>query len=179
MDPVQFDPDDEEFYGDMGSIGSAKFDTILTGSPLNDGSIPRGFTLLAIGNQGAGMDLMAKQFASVAEDPENTLLISTAESQAEILSLYRRYDWPTDIMVRTMGEAVEDAAGLVTDGLGAVAGWMGGRGRRSDPAYVDDIMSQLVVVDLDIVGVQGQHFVVFEEDVSSGRDTAHELCPPG
>ena len=69
MDTVQFDSDDEEFYGDMGSIGSAKFDTILTGSPLNDGSIPRGFTLLAIGNQGAGMDLMAKQFASVAEDP--------------------------------------------------------------------------------------------------------------
>ena len=104
MDPVQFDPDDEEFYGDMGSIGSAKFDNILTGSPLNDGSIPRGFTLLAIGNQGAGMDLMAKQFASVAEDPENTLLVSTAESQAEILALYRRYNWPTDIMVRTMGE---------------------------------------------------------------------------
>ena len=104
MDPIQFDPDDEEFYGDMGSIGSAKFDAILTGSPLNDGSIPRGFTLLAIGNQGAGMDLMAKQFASVAEDPENTLLVSTAESQAEILALYRRYNWPTDIMVRTMGE---------------------------------------------------------------------------
>ncbi|MFL2947282.1 MAG: hypothetical protein ACJZ4J_03815, partial [Candidatus Poseidoniales archaeon] len=101
---VQFNSDDEEFYGDMASIGSAKFDAILTGSPLNEGSIPRGFTLLAIGNQGAGMDLFGKQFASVAEDPENTLLISTAESQAEILSLFRRYDWPTDIMVRTMGE---------------------------------------------------------------------------
>ena len=101
---VRFNPDDEEFYGDMCSIGSAKFDAILTGSPLNEGSIPRGITMLAIGNQGAGMDLFGKQFASVAEDPENTLLISTAESQAEILSLFRRYDWPTDIMVRTMGE---------------------------------------------------------------------------
>ena len=38
---VNFDPDDEDFYGDMGSIGSAKFDSILTGSPLNEGSIPR------------------------------------------------------------------------------------------------------------------------------------------
>ena len=64
MDPVQFDPDDEEFYGDMGSIGSAKFDNILTGSPLNDGSIPRGFTLLAIGNQGAGMDLICLLYTS-------------------------------------------------------------------------------------------------------------------
>ncbi|MEE3310065.1 MAG: hypothetical protein VX230_01055, partial [Candidatus Thermoplasmatota archaeon] len=101
---IRFEADDEEFYGDMASIGSPKFDSILTGSPLNEGSIPRGFTMLAIGNQGAGMDLFGKQFTSVAEDPENTLLISTAESQAEILSLYRRYDWPTDIMVRTMGE---------------------------------------------------------------------------
>ncbi|GIS44534.1 MAG: hypothetical protein Ct9H90mP16_16040 [Candidatus Poseidoniales archaeon] len=52
MDPVQFDPDDEEFYGDMGSIGSAKFDTILTGSPLNDGSIPRGVHIA--GNRQSG-----------------------------------------------------------------------------------------------------------------------------
>ncbi|MDP6899316.1 MAG: hypothetical protein QGF94_00580 [Candidatus Thalassarchaeaceae archaeon] len=101
---VQFDADDEDFYGDMGSIGSAKFDAILTGTPMNKGSIPRGFTMLAIGNQGAGMDLFGKQFTSVAEDPENTLLVSTVESQAEILSLYKRYDWPTDIMVRTVGE---------------------------------------------------------------------------
>lgn len=101
---IRFDADDEEFYGDMAGIGSAKFDTILTGTPQNDGSIPRGFTLLAIGNQGAGMDLFGKQFAAVAEDPENTLLVSTVESQAEILSLFKRYDWPTDIMVRTLGE---------------------------------------------------------------------------
>ena len=101
---IQFDADDEEFYGEMCSIGSPKFDSMLTGTQLNEGSIPRGFTLLAIGNQGAGMDLFAKQFSSVAEDPANTLLLSTAESQSEILSLYRRYNWPTDIMVRTMGE---------------------------------------------------------------------------
>ena len=58
---VQFDSDDEEFYGDMGSIGSTKFDTLLTGSQRNNGSIPRGFTMLATGNQGAGMDLFGKQ----------------------------------------------------------------------------------------------------------------------
>ena len=101
---IRFDPDDEDFYGDMGSIGSPKFDSILSGSVMNEGSIPRGFTMLAIGNQGAGMDLFGKQFTSVAEDPENTLLVSTGESQSEILSLFKRYNWPTDIMVRTIGE---------------------------------------------------------------------------
>ena len=106
---VRFDPDDEEFYGDMASIGSTKFDTLLTGSPRNTGSIPRGFTILATGNQGAGMDLFGKQFAAVAEDPENTLLISTAESQKEILNLFKKYEWPTDIMVRTMGEEYNSA----------------------------------------------------------------------
>ena len=37
---MTFDPEDEEYYGDMGSIGSVKFDRILTGTPLNNGSIP-------------------------------------------------------------------------------------------------------------------------------------------
>ena len=68
------------------------------------GGIPRGFTVLCIGEPGAGMDLFLKQFASVAEDPENTVLISTAESQNEILQIYRRYNWPLDLKVRTLGE---------------------------------------------------------------------------
>ena len=77
---INFDSDDEDFYGDMGSIGSVKFDTILTGTPHNNGSIPRGFTILGYGNTGAGIDLFAKQFVSVAEDPDNTILISTSET---------------------------------------------------------------------------------------------------
>ncbi len=101
---INFDSDDEDFYGDMGSIGSVKFDRILTGTPHNTGSIPRGFTLLGYGNTGAGIDLFAKQFVSVAEDPENTILISTSETTSEILSVYKKYDWPTEIRVRTMGE---------------------------------------------------------------------------
>ena len=94
----QFDSDDVEFFGEFGSLGSVKFDKIL------GGGIPRGFTILAIGDAGAGMDLFSKQFASVSEDPENTVYISTGESQQEILSLFRRYDWPLDLMVRTIGE---------------------------------------------------------------------------
>ncbi len=101
---INFESEDEDFYGAMGSIGSVKFDTILTGTPHNTGSIPRGFTILGYGNTGAGIDLFAKQFVSVAEDPDNTILISTSETTSEILSVYKKYDWPTEIKVRTMGE---------------------------------------------------------------------------
>ncbi len=95
---VQFEPEDVEFFGDVGSIGAPKLDKMMRGG------IPRGFTILSIGEPGAGMDLFCKQFSSVAEDPENTILISTGESQQEILQLFRRYEWPLDLRVRTIGE---------------------------------------------------------------------------
>lgn len=100
---IDFDPDDVEFFGDLGSIGSPKLDKMM------HGGIPRGFTILCIGEPGAGMDLFMKQFASVAEDPENTILLSTAESENEILQVYRRYKWPLDLMVRTLGEEFNEA----------------------------------------------------------------------
>ena len=95
---VTFDLEDEEFFGDRASIGSPKFDKMMKGG------IPRGFTILCIGEPGGGMDLFMKQFTSVAEDPENTILISTAESQNEILQVFRRFEWPLDLKVRTIGE---------------------------------------------------------------------------
>ena len=95
---IEFDAEDVEFFGDVGSIGSPKLDNMMRGG------IPRGFTILCIGEPGAGMDLFCKQFSSVAEDPENTVLISTGESQHEILQLFRRYSWPLDLRVRTIGE---------------------------------------------------------------------------
>ena len=95
---IEFDAEDVEFFGDVGSIGSPKLDNMMRGG------IPRGFTILCIGEPGAGMDLFCKQFSSVAEDPENTVLISTGESQNEILQLFRRYSWPLDLRVRTLGE---------------------------------------------------------------------------
>ena len=95
---IDFDLDDVEFFGDRASIGSPKFDRMM------NGGIPRGFTILCIGEPGGGMDLFMKQFTSVAEDPENTILISTAESQNEILQIFRRYGWPLDLKVRTIGE---------------------------------------------------------------------------
>ena len=70
---INFDSEDEDFYGDMGSIVSVKFDTILTGTPHNTGSIPRGFTILGYGNTGAGIDLFAKQFVSAVSYTHLTL----------------------------------------------------------------------------------------------------------
>ena len=95
---IEFDPADVEFFGEIASIGSPKFDKMMKGG------IPRGFTILCIGEPGAGMDLFMKQFTSVAEDPANTVLVSTAESQNEILQVFRRYEWPLDLKVRTLGE---------------------------------------------------------------------------
>jgi KaiC/GvpD/RAD55 family RecA-like ATPase len=100
---VEFDPDDMEFFGDVGSIGSVKLDKMM------NGGVPRGFTMLCIGEPGAGMDLFMKQFASIAEDPENTILLSTAESENEILQVYRKFNWPLDLMVRTLGEEFNEA----------------------------------------------------------------------
>ena len=95
---ITFDRDDEDFFGGRASIGSPKFDKMMKGG------IPRGFTILCIGEPGGGMDLFMKQFTSVAEDPENTILVSTAESQNEILEVFRRFGWPLDLKVRTIGE---------------------------------------------------------------------------
>lgn len=100
---VEFDPDDIDFFGDVGSIGSPKLDKMM------NGGVPRGFTMLCIGEPGAGMDLFMKQFASIAEDPENTILLSTAESENEILHVYRKFNWPLDLMVRTLGEEFNEA----------------------------------------------------------------------
>lgn len=94
----RFDPEDEAFYGEMGSIGIPKFDKIMRGG------IPRGFTVLAYGDPGAGMELFSKQYASPAEDPDNTLYVSTNETRTEVLNVMRKYDWPTDLRVRTLGE---------------------------------------------------------------------------
>ena len=73
---IDFDPEDEEFFGKVGSFGVPKFDNEM------HGGIPRGFTLIAFTDTGSGSELFAKQFTSPAEESENTLYISTNEGQA-------------------------------------------------------------------------------------------------
>lgn len=97
-----FDPEDEEYFGEVGSFGVPKFDIEMRGG------IPRGFTIVGIVETGAGAELFAKQFSSPAEEPENTLYVSTAESGTEILRVFNKYGWPDDINVRTIGEEYND-----------------------------------------------------------------------
>ena len=95
---IQFDPEDEDFFGKVGSFGVPKFDNEMRGG------VPRGFTMIAFTDTGSGSELFAKQFVSPAEEAENTIYISTNEGQAEIVRIFQKYDWPLDINVRTIGE---------------------------------------------------------------------------
>ncbi|MEC8736214.1 MAG: RAD55 family ATPase [Candidatus Thermoplasmatota archaeon] len=95
---VTFSKEDEEFFGKNGSFGVPKFDMEM------NGGVPRGFTIIAFTDTGSGAELFAKQFTSPAEEPDNTLYISTNEGQQEIIRIYEKYNWPLDISVRTIGE---------------------------------------------------------------------------
>jgi KaiC/GvpD/RAD55 family RecA-like ATPase len=95
---IKFDPEDEEFFGSVGSFGVPKFDNAM------HGGVPRGFLVVGFTQMGAGSELFAKQFTSPAEEADNTILISTNESQLEIARVFKKYGWPTDIAVRTLGE---------------------------------------------------------------------------
>ena len=95
---IDFDPEDEEFFGKVGSFGVPKFDNEM------HGGVPRGFIMVAFTDTGSGSELFAKQFTSPAEESDNTLYISTNEGQQEIIRIFQKYDWPLDISVRTIGE---------------------------------------------------------------------------
>ena len=98
MADITFSAEDEEFFGKVGSFGVPKFDGVM------GGGVPRGFMIVAFTQTGSGSELFAKQFTSPAEEPENTILISTNEAQQEIIRVYNKYQWPLDIGVRTVGE---------------------------------------------------------------------------
>jgi KaiC/GvpD/RAD55 family RecA-like ATPase len=95
---IKFDKEDESFFGSVGSFGVPKFDNAM------HGGVPRGFLVIGFTDVGAGSELFAKQFTSPAEEPDNTILISTNESQLEIARVFKKYSWPIDIGVRTLGE---------------------------------------------------------------------------
>ncbi|CAI8378210.1 MAG: hypothetical protein CMA41_05125 [Euryarchaeota archaeon] len=95
---ITFEKEDEEFFGQVGSFGVPKFDNEM------HGGVPRGFTMVAFTETGSGAELFAKQFISPAEESENTLYVSTNEAQPEIVRVFKKYNWPLDINVRTIGE---------------------------------------------------------------------------
>ena len=79
---IEFDPEDEEFFGKVGSFGVPKFDNEM------HGGVPRGFMMVAFTDTGSGSELFAKQFTSPAEEAENTIYISTNEGQHLSLSFF-------------------------------------------------------------------------------------------
>ena len=68
---IRFSPDDEEFFGSVGSFGVPKFDNAM------NGGVPRGFLVVGFTETGSGSELFAKQLTSPAEEPDNTIVIST------------------------------------------------------------------------------------------------------
>ena len=84
---VTFSKEDEEFFGKNGSFGVPKFDMEMNGEFLAVS------TIIAFTDTGSGAELFAKQFTSPAEEPDNTLYISTNEGQQEIIRIYEKYSW--------------------------------------------------------------------------------------
>ena len=64
---IKFSPDDEEFFGSVGSFGVPKFDNAM------NGGVPRGFLVVGFTETGSGSELFAKQLTSPAEEPDNTI----------------------------------------------------------------------------------------------------------
>ena len=89
--------EDKDFFGTMGSFGIPKFDKIM------NGGVPRGFTILALTDPGAGAELFAKQFLSPSEEPENTVYISTNETHDEIKGIYDKYNWLNELQIISIG----------------------------------------------------------------------------
>ena len=60
---IQFDPEDEDFFGKVGSLA-------YQNSIMKCGAVSRGFTMIAFTDTGSGSELFAKQFVSPAEEAE-------------------------------------------------------------------------------------------------------------
>jgi circadian clock protein KaiC len=67
------------------------------------GGIPIGFTTLVTGSPGAGMELLAKQFATAGKKTENVVYVSTTERNEDVLSTIKRFGWPQEINIINIG----------------------------------------------------------------------------
>ncbi len=64
---MDFNKEDLDFFGDVGSFGVPKFDKAMRGG------VPRGFLVIGFTETGSGAELFGKQFTAPAEESENTL----------------------------------------------------------------------------------------------------------
>jgi len=65
--------------------------------------LPRGFTLLATGPPGSGLDLYAKQFAGAAAKDENVVYFTTSEQDEDIVGTMQDFGWKADITIVNIG----------------------------------------------------------------------------
>lgn len=63
--------------------------------------IPEGYTILVMGPPGAGMELFAKQFASVKE--QKIAYFSTNERTEDLKTAMKKFGWNTDINIINIG----------------------------------------------------------------------------
>jgi len=74
----------EEFI----STGIEKLDTLL------EGGTPKGFSILILGGPGSGIEILAKQLATIG----NVLYFTTEETEEEILDTMNRFGWKSDTL---------------------------------------------------------------------------------
>ena len=72
---IKFSPDDEEFFGSVGSFGVPKFDNAM------NGGVPRGFLVVGFTETGSGSELFAKQLTSPAEEHTLKFTVEYCSSQ--------------------------------------------------------------------------------------------------
>lgn len=65
--------------------------------------LPKGFTVLATGVPGSGIDLFAKQFAAAASKDENVVYFTTSEQDEDILGTMQDFGWKSDVTIINIG----------------------------------------------------------------------------
>lgn len=75
------------------STGVPRLDTVLMNG------IPAGSTVLVEGSPGSGKELLAKQFAAAGVGTENVTFFSTDETSEELVQVFEKHRWPTDIRI--------------------------------------------------------------------------------
>lgn len=81
--------------------------TASTGIPALDrvlmNGLPKGFTVLATSPPGAGLDLLAKQFAAAGAKDENVVYFTTSEQDEDIVGTMQDFGWKADLTIVNIG----------------------------------------------------------------------------
>lgn len=65
--------------------------------------LPKGFTVLVTGPPGAGMELLAKQFAGAGVKDENVVYFATTERDEDVTGTMEDFGWKSDIKIVNIG----------------------------------------------------------------------------